>query len=327
MSMKDEKESKQSLISARTLYSILCIGFALCLISETVRAQFQVPLLESPDRTAVEGNALVSSYAVELGSYVQPFEGEKFLGKASAPSSTADAGKKSRIIAAGLSLLVPGLGEYYVGDQIWRGMIFTGVEIGLWAERVHWTHRGDDSTTAFRDFSNAHWSPGKYIKYLDSDLTVHHFSDSCNCFATSTDLHSINHAEATLDSFSIYGSDPSVQNFTHRLPLDDIQQYYEIISKYLQFVQGWDDAIGPNFSDSKNMTRAADLRADANYQYAVADYFLWGVIVNHVLSAIDAAILASSHNSSLHLQGNMLLRPFPNGALGYVPTAKIEYTF
>jgi hypothetical protein len=75
------------------------------------------------------------------------------------------------------------------------------------------------------------------------------------------------------------------------------------------------------------MDRASEMRANMNYQYQVAGYFLWGIIANHVLSAIDAALLASSHNARLHLQGGMILRLFPDGEMGYVPTANVEYTF
>ena len=305
----------------------------LCLYTATAMAQFKAEAPSLSGERGRETDGLIASYAISNGRSTQSFDKEKFLGKAHEPS---EPGKKSGFLAAGLSFLIPGLGEYYVGDAVWRGMIFTGLEIGMWAEYVHWNHRGDDSTSAFRAFSDAHFSQAKYASHLDSDLAVHNISDSCNCYVLSPgqyhvtpggDFSALNQAEARLDSLAVYGNDPSVQNFTHRTPSYDVQQYYEIISKYLQYVAGWDDAVGQNFSDSKNMTRAADMRANMNYQYQVANYFLAGIIVNHVLSAIDAALLASSHNSQLHLQGGMILRPFPDGELGYVPTANIEYTF
>src|SRR6185312_4515816 len=78
--------------------------------------------------------------------------------------------KKSPYLAAALSLIIPGLGEYYVGDQVWRGMIFTGLEIGLWYGRYHWTKLGDDSLIAFHAWADSLWSPTKYSEYLDSLL-------------------------------------------------------------------------------------------------------------------------------------------------------------
>src|SRR5437588_11922978 len=48
-------------------------------------------------------------------------------------------GHKSPFLAAALSAVIPGLGEYYVGDKNWwRGLIFTGLEAGMWLEYSHW---------------------------------------------------------------------------------------------------------------------------------------------------------------------------------------------
>jgi len=308
---------------------IFCLFF---LFAVTATAQFK----ESPTVTGTDvlaGKPLVASYAITSEHFTQPFDKEYFFGKTSEPSVP---GKKSGLIAAGLSLLVPGLGEYYVGDDIWRGMIFTGLEVGLWVERAYWNRRGDDSLAAFYKYSDAHFSQSKYATFLDSDLSVHNISDSCNCYvpnpgqyhvAPGGDFSALHRAEAELDSLANYGTDPSIQNFSHRTPSFDVQQYYEVISKYLQWVAGWDDATWPYLNYTPHMGRASEMRANMNYQYQVADYFLWGIIVNHVLSAIDASLLASSHNARLHVQGGMILRPFPDGEMGYAPTANIEYTF
>jgi hypothetical protein len=69
------------------------------------------------------------------------------------------------------------------------------------------------------------------------------------------------------------------------------------------------------------------MRADLNTQYDVANIFLYGIMLNHVLSAIDAALLARDHNSPLRLHSDLMEFPLPNGAMAYVPTAKIEYRF
>ncbi|HWF44179.1 MAG TPA: hypothetical protein VG537_06025 [Candidatus Kapabacteria bacterium] len=308
---------------------IFCLFF---LFAATATAQFKAKnsTVSGADVLAA-GKPLIASYAITSEHFTQSFDKEHFFGKTPEPSIP---GKKSSVLAAGLSLLVPGLGEYYVGDDIWRGMIFTGLEVGLWVERAYWNHRGDDSLAAFYKYSDTHFSQAKYALYLDSDLLVHSIDSSCNCYvpnaaqyhvAPGGNFSSLNRAEAKLDSLANYGSDPTVQNFGHRTPGFDVQQYYEIISKYLQFVAGWDDATGINFTP--HMERASEMRANMNYQYQVADYFLWGIMVNHVLSAIDAALLANSHNAHLHVQGGMILRPFPDGEMGYVPTANVEYTF
>jgi hypothetical protein len=220
-------------------------------------------------------------------------------------------------------LVVPGLGEYYVGDSYWRGAIFTGLEVGLWAERYHWIARGDDSTTAFWGFSDQYWNVGRYENFLDSVLVGHGY----NKIDRSAGLSAINAAEDTLNNLSVFGTDPSVKNFTHHLPAFGTQQYYELISKYYQFTSGWDDAVDQDPHDSPHDMEAANMRERMNHQYEVADFFLYGVIVNHVLSAIDASLMAHDHNAPLRLQGSLERSHYQNGDVGYVPTAHIEYRF
>jgi len=255
-------------------------------------------------------NSLVASYALfdrASAPATNPFDR---LAVTDAPPP----GDKSPFLAAVLSLAIPGAGEYYVGDKNWwRGLIFTGLEVGLWLEYAHYTTRGDDSTIAFYAFSDAHFSVPRYAKYMDTLLAT----DSIPRTIDPTDPRQVNAGEETLDSLGI--SHSNIQNFTHRLAFNDRQQYYEMISKYLQYIPGWDSRV--------NWNSASEMRDRMNDQYGTATYFLWGVIANHILSAVDAALLAHDHNSNLRLHGDIIRKPYPNGLMGYVPTANMEYRF
>jgi hypothetical protein len=260
-------------------------------------------------------NALVGVYALSA----EPVKRDTKSPAASQvlPNTVSIPGHKNGTVAALLSLAVPGLGEYYVGEQIWRGMIFSGLEVGMWLGRAHYNARGDDSTAAFRAFADTYWSPDRYAAYLNSLLA----SRGIGPWADGKHLETINHTEDTLDALQF-------QNFTHRLPIRDRQQYYELISKYIQYTAGWDDATNPQDpTSSVHYQEHADMRERMNDQYATATYFMWGIIANHVLSAIDAALLAHDHNTQIRLQGELLRRPLPDGSLGYVPTATVEYRF
>ncbi|MDP4198744.1 MAG: hypothetical protein Q8922_02120 [Bacteroidota bacterium] len=228
-----------------------------------------------------------------------------------------DGSHKSPFLAAGLSFLIPGLGEYYCGEQIWRGLIFTGLEVGLWVEYAHFINEFNDSTTAFRSYSDAHWSKGRYASSLDTQLVLYQLKP----IADSTDCASINRAEAQLDSLGNLSVNPvsSLNDMGHRLACSDIQQYYEMISKYRQYLPGWDAVSSWNEAAAKS--------GRMNDTYGLAQTMVWGVIINHVLSAVDAALLASDHNSKLRLHGDLLLKSNPNGSLGYVPTANVSLTF
>ena len=284
------------------------------ILAPSASAQFLVPASEPVPHPVL--NPLVASYAL-TSIYTAPRDTVPM--RLALDNSATTPGHKSVFLAAALSAVLPGLGEYYVGDHIWRGMIFTGVEAGLWVGMIRWNQRGNDSTTAFHSFSDAHFSTTRYSNNLDSTIASLHL-DSGIILAHGNDIASIGRAEAVLDSF--YSSNTFVaDDYGHRLvdPSVDNQQYYEMISKYTQYIPGWDN-IG-------NWSEASFMRADLNYQYQVADYFLFGIILNHVLSAIDAALLARDHNSPLTLHGDLIQSTLPNGSMAYIPTAFVQYRF
>jgi hypothetical protein len=225
---------------------------------------------------------------------------------------------KSGFLAGVLSFALPGLGEYYVGDQIWRGIIFTVIDAGLWYERYHYLGRGNDSVTAFQAFSDANFSPKLYSDSLNARLAL---AQRNFRITDPNDFSQINKAEDTLNILGF-------QDFGHQLPAKGSQQYYEIISKYIQYRLGWRDYTdqGPNYF-SPDYETAAYMRSNMNYQFQVADYFLYGLLLNRVLSAIDAVLLAKDHNTPIHLEGGMQQKQLPDGSYGFIPTAHLRYTF
>ena len=67
-------------------------------------------------------------------------------------------------------------------------------------------------------------------------------------------------------------------------------------------------------------------RGKANDYYSNATTFVTVAVVNHVVSAVDAAWSAHSHNKSVHV--GMDIHRVPYGFTRvYVPAAKVEYSF
>ena len=225
--------------------------------------------------------------------------------------------KKSPFLAAALSLLLPGLGEYYVGDQIWRGAIFTVIEAGLWYGNLTYEARGDDSTAAFKEFAHKNWQAEKYAEHLNNLLRVSHVDQQ---ITDPNDFAQINAAEDTLNSLG-------AEFFTHRLPGFGEQQYYELISKYNQFAAGWSDASCGMLSCSPMSLQHAIMRDNMNRQYEIAQTFIYGIFLNHVLSAIDAVLLARDHNNALRVSGETKYRSLPDGTMGYQIGANVSYRF
>lgn len=289
------------------------IGF-LALCSEA-DAQFVTP---STSFTAPSENTFVNNTHF-LNSFSSHESTTSVPGIENQGTSTSEVSHKSPFLAAGLSLILPGLGEYYVGDQIWRGIIFTSLDAVLWYGHFTYLSRGDDSTVAFQTYADTNWLPSKYSDSLNMLLGEIHREYR---ILDPNDFSQINKAEDTLAQSNL-----SRVPMSHRLPPKGSQQYYELISKYIQFTYGWRDAQSSDPDMSANFQRHAEMRANMNAQYETADYFLFGLIFNRVFSAVDAALLAKDHNSAIRLQSSIRLVREPDGRLGYVSTAKMQVKF
>ena len=72
---------------------------------------------------------------------------------------------KSPLKAFFMSLAVPGLGQFYYGSKI-KPVVFVGVEAFSWLMYSKWNGDGDDLTSEFEAFNDAHWSRQSYRDYL-----------------------------------------------------------------------------------------------------------------------------------------------------------------
>ena len=126
------------------------------------------------------------------------------------------------------------------------------------------------------------------------------------------------------------------QFYSHNLPLHGDQQYYELIGKYQQFYQGWDDRdttlrtytqISQRLAGSPQarMIYYSIERGKANDYYNTASAWVAVAIVNHVLNAAYAALSAHWYNSA-HAEVGLQRVPTE---LGYtnVPVVKVRWDF
>ena len=172
-----------------------------------------------PSILSEEGQAfLVGLRAVEGGTDPEP-----------ASRSKGRAGKSSKR-AFLLSALVPGLGEWYAGSKK-RGLAFLGAEatlVGLWAA---WRGKGNDLEEEFRAVADEHWDPLNYLVWRDSPISRNSsITHALPCSSEVVEVYIPAMREGGRTSFG--GCAPS-----------EIQQYYELVGKYDQFVAGWRDVV------------------------------------------------------------------------------------
>jgi len=213
-----------------------------------------------------------------------------------------------------LSLLIPGLGETYVGSK--RGIAFLGIEAIAWWMYFTNTNKGYDIEDNFQAFADKHWH---YNDDVDSDGNPLDFSywkwvDYKYIKDNSIGPYDYDKIEVELEK----NADISV----HQLPnsnnqIDRNQQYYEMIGKYPQFIYGWEDIDDLNQTirkqdgtinydeNIKNIQsdlrdHYEDMRYDSNQKLKAGQRGIHIMIINRVLSAIDAGRLAYHHNKKLN---------------------------
>lgn len=204
-------------------------------------------------------------------------------------------------LAAALSAAFPGAGEIYNKSYIKAGL-FMAAEAAAITVGLIYDKKGDDQTATFEKFAQQHWSVARYALWTITNLSTLNpnlnpddyaglFTDASK---TSVNWRVLNQLEEDIGGY-----------YSHRLAPYGDQQYYEMIGKYQQFNPGWDD-----FGDEHTPYTYGDpltdrylfysgLRGKANEYYDVAGTAVIMVIVNHILSTLDAVWDAAHYNKSL----------------------------
>jgi len=231
--------------------------------------------------------------------------------------------KKSPVLAGVMSAVIPGSGEFYVGDYI-KAALFFAVDAALISTAIIYNNKGDTKEAEFKAFADEHWSVVKYADYLiehkdaidvpdDAEIPINRDSN-LPPWEQIEDWSALNYAETP---------------FSHHLPPHGDQQYYEEIGKYNQYSSGWDE-FNPLVDDFRDVPQImkdyAKMRGDANSAYNTASKLVIGVYINHLLSVIDAVWSAHRYNDNLAVNLRMKSIQFAD-RLELVPMVNFKYDF
>ncbi|MGE5399118.1 MAG: DUF5683 domain-containing protein [Ignavibacteriales bacterium] len=243
------------------------------------------------------------------------------------PVSAGIEGKKSPLLAGFFSLLVPGAGEAY-SQSYWKAAAFLAVEAAAIYATVYYNKKGEDATADFQRYANENWSAVRYAQWLNR------FAADVSAGAKSNiriDPDGNKPPWERVDFSEINSVERQIATFSHVLPSYGDQQYYELIGKYHQFNHGWAQS-DPNTAEYLNnlpqqMLDYARMHIkpdDTYYKYSSRAVVV--LVVNHFLSALDAAWSASRYNKSLAV--NMELKQVNMvGMLDLHPQLNLKYNF
>jgi hypothetical protein len=230
--------------------------------------------------------------------------------------NTAKKKKKSIGLGILLSALIPGAGELY-GESYLKAAIFFGVELLAWGTYFYFDGKGNKKTEEYYAYAEANWDIKTYAKWLKD----YNFPESGQ----------INPDEPNRSVLEEQIRICERRNFSHTLPIYQSQQYYELIGKYQNFQAGWKNLqhvpdVTPTspyyyqtYRDPVFINYALE-REKANDFYEYAKIGPVTAIVNHVLSAADAAWVISTYNKKIKVEtGFRLDNKFSPYTYRYVP--------
>jgi len=212
--------------------------------------------------------------------------------------------KKSPLIAGLMSLAIPGAGQIYSESYI-KGAAFLVLEAATIYTSVVYNKKGDDQTNVFQDYAYQHWDVKRYAKWTvtnASKINESVNSSQFNVFDNNGNVNwnELNRLESAISAY-----------YSHKLaPLGD-QQYFEMIGKYPQFNPGWDDFGDENttYSYGDPLTPRFHLysgeRGKANDYYNVASKAVIVIIINHIISTVDAIFTSKSYNKKIELNTDL----------------------
>ncbi len=288
----------------------------------------QVPWTAQPAPMALTGNARVDLLGqTSIAEGPQVYEQDTL--------AVGEVPHKSPWLAAGMSLVLPGSGEFY-SENYWRSAAFFAVEVAAWIVAYTYDKKGDNQTNFFQNFADQHWSVWRYATYSEGNLSPPDGPYAWRKNPTydpnrnpwdQVNWDELNRMERDIGSGGGVGS-----YYSHVLPPHGDQQYYELIGKYPQYNQGWDDAnmnLAPDYSTivaniTPTFTYYSDERGKANSYYNTASTFVGVAVVNHVVSAIYAALTAHSYNRRVHAEVGLQRVPYDDHLVD-IPVLKLRY--
>ncbi len=220
-------------------------------------------------------------------------------------------GEKSIRGSVLMSAVLPGSGQLYSKSYV-KALSFLAIEAAAWAININYRNKGDEQDGEFKAFADELWSEQRYwssvyfqLKQLPADDQPNGLPDYDAFLVTdSRERPLLTNWEAAEEVLRQWDNTKYLSGFTHHLPETKTQQYYEMIGKYPeQFGNAWDDADFITYYSGyvdriTPLNREyATMRQQANEFYNTAGYGSMVLLINHLVSAIDAGFTARRFNN------------------------------
>jgi len=194
-------------------------------------------------------------------------------------SATSEPGGQRPGLAFLLSAALPGAGQLYNGNR--RGYLYMGLELGAWFVRTSYIDAGNKKEGDSETYARRHWSYDRFFESRGDD----------GCLFTAE-------------------GDSLIREYA----ANDIEQFYTELDRTDTYRCGWDDFAESYDPDNPGVLspRRDEYRKridKSNSLKSRADFALGLIVVNRVVSAVDAFRVARSRqegkNPSLRLHSSI----------------------
>lgn len=212
-------------------------------------------------------------------------------------AGSAVGARSTRNIAAAMiaSAILPGMGELYVAtgskkvSHYLRVPVFVALDAFFWYSYRDNYDKGKEVKAEYEMFGDEHWSEERF-------LLQHPYCDGIG----GCDTWEQYNAEAKGDYY-----------YFVYIPRDlDHEEYYENMGKYDAFAFGWDDWNGDYdnvVAWTPNRTTYWEMRTESDDYLLTADRYVMALIINRIVSMLDAGWLAYRYNKGEYNDGGWTL--------------------
>tara|TARA_Y100001970_G_C14143785_1_gene808672 strand:- start:36 stop:962 length:927 start_codon:yes stop_codon:yes gene_type:complete len=214
-----------------------------------------------------------------------------------------------------MSLIVPGLGQWYNKEPIWKPSIFIGTEIIALTSIFYSNNRADEIRSDYQEFADNNWNLENWFSFTQSGPETIlnnglYFTDSK--FKAMRSYIGTHHLTIHLkgELVNIFNTEflpsDSLAIIANYLGSNDIsmvkdRHFYENIGKYDQFVGGWSDVSTDWYWEEKDVGDSVEIviktpnkqyyldeRYKANQWLSFAKFSVSAMMFNHVISGLEA---------------------------------------
>ena len=209
------------------------------------------------------------------------------------------------------SLVLPGWGQLSGEQPIWKPLMFFSSELILWYANNSLQNKALSLQNEFESFADDHWALDRW--YANTQRIFPNNWENILIGTHHLDLIVNDKYEKSYNLVSIL----KLYDFSQIQVIRD-RDFYENIGKYDQFVGGWDDEYDDPFDSSGNwfsvrkknvesiiLTKRKDhyrdIRYRSNSMKHYSKYAVSSIMINHLISALDAQIFGKSEEKNIAL--------------------------